>query len=445
MRRTIYFYILLLLSVFCNNAFAQQNLSLSEAIELGLKNNYQIEIAQRNVEIAQNNNVWKATGRFPTVNFSLSNENTFSGQNNPAGFLREFNSLSGGLAGNVNASYTIFDGYTYRINKNRLATLEAQSLGNVQVAIENTVQAIILAYYNVSIQIQNIATIQELLELSRDRIEYQEVKREFGQAGKFDLLQSEDAYFNDSATYLIQLNNYDLAMQNLNLAMGQDEVNQEYNLTDPLEFSAEAYAYATLEQKMLSSNQNLRNLYVAQRLSSIQTEAANTARYPTISVNGGLGLGGNLSRLNVIKPSTFMIDNPNQTSNYNAFINFTASYNIYDGGTRKRNVQNAEIQEQIAQLNIEDAKRQLSNQLSTTLASYNNQVQLLQITGQRMENAKENLVIAEERFKAAQINSFDYRTIQLNYLNATQSNLQAVFNLKNTETELIRLTGGLIR
>ena len=177
MRRTIYFYILLLLSVFCNNAFAQQNLSLSEAIELGLKNNYQIEIAQRNVEIAQNNNVWKATGRFPTVNFSLSNENTFSGQNNPAGFLREFNSLSGGLAGNVNASYTIFDGYTYRINKNRLATLEAQSLGNVQVAIENTVQTIILAYYNVSIQIQNIATIQELLELSRDRIEYQEVKR----------------------------------------------------------------------------------------------------------------------------------------------------------------------------------------------------------------------------------------------------------------------------
>ena len=99
----------------------------------------------------------------------------------------------------------------------------------------------------------------------------------------------------------------------------------------------------------------------------------------------------------------------------------------------------------IAQLNIEDQKRNLFSQLENTFATYNNQKRLLQLTDNLLENANQNLGIANERFKGGLINSFDYRSIQLSYINASQSRLNALLNLKNTEVELIRLIGGLVR
>ena len=74
-----------------------------------------------------------------------------------------------------------------------------------------------------------------------------------------------------------------------------------------------------------------------------------------------------------------------------------------------------------------------------------NQKRVVTLTEQLVSNARENLGIAEERFKGGLINSFDYRAVQLAFINAEQSRLAAIFNLKSTETELIRLTGGLVR
>jgi outer membrane protein TolC len=130
---------------------------------------------------------------------------------------------------------------------------------------------------------------------------------------------------------------------------------------------------------------------------------------------------------------------------FQPFINLSASYPIYDGGARKIRLENARKEELIAQLNISDLKRTLNNQLANTLATYNTQKRLVEVTTSLVENARRNLEIAEERFRGGLINSFDYRTIQVSYINASQQRLNAVFNLKNTETELIRLIGGLVR
>jgi outer membrane protein TolC len=126
-------------------------------------------------------------------------------------------------------------------------------------------------------------------------------------------------------------------------------------------------------------------------------------------------------------------------------LNFSATYNLFDWGRRQKTIENAQMEEMIAQLNIEDQKRNLFSQLENTFATYNNQKRLLQLTDNLLENANQNLGIANERFKGGLINSFDYRSIQLSYINASQSRLNALLNLKNTEVELIRLIGGLVR
>ncbi|RME96863.1 MAG: hypothetical protein D6772_11270, partial [Bacteroidetes bacterium] len=58
---------------------AQQPLSLEEAITIGLANNYQIQVARAAVAVAENNNDWSLTGKYPTVNLELNSTNTYTG------------------------------------------------------------------------------------------------------------------------------------------------------------------------------------------------------------------------------------------------------------------------------------------------------------------------------------------------------------------------------
>ncbi|MCI5083916.1 MAG: TolC family protein [Saprospiraceae bacterium] len=432
---------------FWYSATAQQPLSLAEAIEKGLENNYQIKISEANLEIAANNDDWVIAGRYPQINLTLNSNNGFTNTNNPASILREQSSFSSGIVPGIELNWTLFDGYRVRFTKKQLEGLRQLNEGNVQVAVENSIQAIINAYNQALVQQEQLEVLGEVLELSRDRINYQETRKEFGQATSFDLLQTQDAYLSDSTNYLVQENNLENAFRNLNLSMGVDDLSQRYLLTDELAVEADGYELEALKQKLLASNKNLQNLQINRELANINTRIQEAAKYPTVNLRTGATYNVNISageQKFAFSPEPETIPQV-ASKNFNYFLNFSATYNLFDWGRRKKNIENAMTEELIAQLNIDDLKRNLFTQLENTYATYNNQKRLLELTDQLQENASRNLNIANERFKGGLINSFDYRSIQLSYINATQSRLNALLNLKNTEVELIRLIGGLVR
>ena len=102
------------------------------------------------------------------------------------------------------------------------------------------------------------------------------------------------------------------------------------------------------------------------------------------------------------------------------------------------------MEEKVADLDVSNQKRNLSIQIQNAIANYNHQIELINLTESLLTNARRNIEIAEERFRAAQITSFDYRTIQLSYINANLSKLNSIFNLKMAEMEIDRLTGDLV-
>ncbi|MBT3621845.1 MAG: TolC family protein, partial [Flavobacteriales bacterium] len=61
-------YILILLLP--NLLFAQNNLSVMEAITIGLQENYDIQISAKNQKISKINNNWANAGALPTINLS---------------------------------------------------------------------------------------------------------------------------------------------------------------------------------------------------------------------------------------------------------------------------------------------------------------------------------------------------------------------------------------
>jgi outer membrane protein len=52
--------------------------------------------------------------------------------------------------------------------------------------------------------------------------------------------------------------------------------------------------------------------------------------------------------------------------------------------------------------------------------------------------------IADEKFRTGAISSFEYRDIQLIYLNSALRRLEAIYDLIGSRTALTRLTGGFL-
>ena len=422
------------------------DLSLAEAVNQALQNHLQIKISDANQAIAQNNNSWEAAGRFPTISLILNSQNSYTNANNPANVaLPESISYGTGVNGTLDATWVLFDGFKVRINKQQLELLETQSFGNTNIVVENIMQNVILAYYQAKLAEDQLEVVGEVLTLSADRVAYQELRQDYGQASTFDILQTQDAFLSDSSNYILQQNNFRAAIQNLNRAMGVTDISQTYTLTDQLNGDAPALDLEDLEQRLLNRNNSLQNAAINLELANINTELAESNRAPRISFSTGLSYDLSVDKINGINIFTGEEFGTLTGNTLNAYGNLSASYSIYSGNSRQRAIENAQVQQLMSAWSLEDLQQDLLLQLKLAYDTYNNQTQLVALNEALVENARQNLLISEERFKGGLINSFDYRTIQLSYINANQALLNAIFNLKNTETNLMRLTGDLVR
>ena len=74
---------------------AQEELSLSKAIEVGLENNYQLKIYRKSEKVSELNNTWGNAGAYPSLEFNLGYRNT-KDYNEEKDFMRNsFNSFFG--------------------------------------------------------------------------------------------------------------------------------------------------------------------------------------------------------------------------------------------------------------------------------------------------------------------------------------------------------------
>ena len=423
---------------------AQTPLTLPDAIRIGLQESYQIDIAEQRIDIAERNDNYKTAGAYPTVDFIFNVPSNYAIQNNPNSFIQGAFVTTGANAA-VQANWVMFDGYRVRYTKRRLETLVQQTRQSLQLQVEATTVNIMLAYYNALIAREQLEVLQDVIDLSRDRIAYQELRREYGQSNTFVVLQTREAYIADSITLMQQQVAYSNSILNLQLAMGVVSSEVEYIPTDSLAADFEQYAYETLEQRLLADNNNLQNLLLNRELATVNVDLRRATLYPTISAGASAEYGITVARLFADNPNT---GEPFETAvgdNIGVGLGFTLAYPLYDAGQRRRNIENARVEALIAQLDIDDLKRTLRAQLATTLATYDNQRRLLQLAQARVSLLEEQLAVAEERLRGGIINTFDYRQIQVNYVNAQQVRLNIIFQLKTTETELVRLTGGITR
>lgn len=408
---------------------AQQNLSLSEALSLGLENNYDLQMIKKSEQISEINNTWGNTGIMPSIKLSANGRENFNFNDNE-------NYRNQTITPELSLNWVFFDGFSAQISKQKYEELEVLSKGNTAVLVENTIQDIILAYYNCVLQNEMIDVYKELEELSRDRFERSENSMKIGASTTYENLQAKTSWLEDQSNLLQQKVNYENAMRVLNFALAvEDDIS--WNFTDDLNFNIPDYQFDDLKGRMVSNNQNLKNQYVNQSLKAKETALAKSNYYPTLSLSTGIN--------NSDVGNYYSGNTPDMTQNSsNAYIGINLSFNLFNGGITRRSVQIAQISEETAQIQTDQMEHSLNNQLLQMYSNYTLQKSLLELAEEKVNAAKLNVELSDAKLRNGAINSFNYRDVQIMYMNAATSNFRSIYNLIEANTDLLRISGGII-
>ncbi|MFW5851126.1 MAG: TolC family protein, partial [Bacteroidota bacterium] len=149
------------------SAFSQDSLSLERAIDLALKNNFSILISKNSETIASINNSWGNTGGIPMLTFTstashINYDALDETPNNSDNIQKRFSN-------EVALQWTLFDGFSAVIEKEKLEYLEKISEGNVRALIEGTIYSTIQAYHSVLVQKHAMISVGEIQTVSKER------------------------------------------------------------------------------------------------------------------------------------------------------------------------------------------------------------------------------------------------------------------------------------
>lgn len=426
MKNKLILLILIFIGPFSN---AQQALSLNDAILSALENNYMLKIVKQNQRISEIQNDWGAAGRYPYINLS-------AGDNNSLNLNENENYINNRFTAGASLNWTLFDGYSVQINKQRFEELENFSKQNTAIIIEGTVQSVVLAYFNVLLQQEKLAAFEEVMNLSEDRFNRVETEKELGSAVTYDLLQAQNAFLSDRSAFLLQEVALKNALRDLKYLMAEGE-NMSYDLTEKFEAIPVEYTLEELETQLFENNRSLKNQYINQRLLENAVASAKSSFAPSLNFSGGIT--GTKNRIN-FKERGVNIDN-----SANFYGNFTLSYNLFSGGNRKRALQIAKIDEEVGVIEIEEMKHDLANSLENLYEFYLVRKELLNVANENLAAAKLNLEISRDKFESGAINSFNFRDVQNIYLNASQRKSEAIYNFIDTHNALLRMIGAIVQ
>jgi outer membrane protein len=417
------------------NAQGQQ-MTIEQAIEVALKNNYDIAISKNLSQQAVNNNTLGNAGMLPRIDLNATGtlaNNATKQQFSTGQSVDKTGVQSKNVATGAYLTWTVFDGFKMFATHERLQELQSMGELNVKVQIENTLVRIITAYYTISMQKQMINGLKENIAVSEERLKIAQKKLEVGSTSKTEVLQAKVDLNALKSTLIRQTTLLGDAKADLNQLLLQS-AEQEIDVLDSIPLMNQ-YKYEELQNAIVSNNSDL--LY-AQRNIEVSKYAVREGRslaYPKLNLNANYIF----SRVQNQAGLTLL----NQNLGLN--LGFTATWTIFNGFTTNNAIKNL-------QLNLQNSIYQYDNlksltQLSLLKAFRKNldDTAILKLEEESRSLAKENLSIALERFRLGVTTSIELKLAQQSYEDAVDRLADARFNAKVSETQLLKLSGGIIK
>ena len=422
---------------FCMTSIAAQKLvSVSEAIELALENNYGIKIISNNKEIAKNNAGVLNSGYLPTV--TSSSGATFNRDNLEAEFANgESTALNGAKSSRYNASinlnYTLFDGLGRYYDYKRLKETYKLSELQARETIENTIAQLYVVYYNVAQVTENVTVLEKTLTISKDRITRASYQFEYGQGTMLNVLNAQVDINNDSINLINAKQQLVNTKRDLNVVLG-NVISSEFRVDTTIDFKLDI-DQNDLATKVKSNNVNLLQLDKNIMINTFIVKANKSGYLPSLGLTGSYGWNkGNNNAASFVAVST----------NTGLSGGLSLSWNLFDGGATATRVSNAKIELENRSLEKESMVIDIERNFNNAWDDYQNKLTIFQVQENNIITSTNNFNRTQEKYKLGQATSIEFRQAQLNLINSELNRNQAKYAAKIAELTVLQLSGELL-
>ena len=411
-----------------------QEMTVEDAIRLGLKNNYDIQIARNEAEIASNNKGKGVANFLPVID--TNGDFRYDDTNEKTGSPTSFgNSVTRTSSSAISLSWTLFDGFGMFADKNRYDELATSGMYQARNTIESTVVSVMRAFFNLVQQEQLLDVVLDTRDISRRRLEREEIRRDLGGASSTDLLNARVNFNNDEATLLDQQLAVTIARKELNIALAQDPstpvaVKKEI-VVPPLELKLDDLLVLAEERNsvLLTAMHN-------KRVAEENVRIARSAFWPRLVLNGSYGY---TDRSLFGEAITAGADSSG--ARIESGVGLMLSFNLFNGNVDKINYQNARLEELNQDLSLRNIKNEIAGLVQERYTTFQKRLAKVRLEEENSVTARQNMQLQKERYAIGASDSLDFRDAQVKYAQAQVSLIVARFDARISLLEIQQLIG----
>lgn len=412
----------------------QRTCTLQSCLAEGLEHNYSIRISRNEEQVSKNNATLANAGFLPTLDFSAGYRGTLDDTETTARATGEKNKNNNVFDQTINAglslNWTIFDGFKITTNHQRLKELERMGETNTRIAIEDLIANLTAEYYNYVQQKIRLNNLRYAVSLSKERLRIVEARYNIGSFSRLDLQQARVDFNADSSKYMKQQEQLYTSRIVLNELMANPNVDEDIFIPDTIIDVNMLLNLTEIWENTMTINASLIKAEQNNMLAQLDYKTVISRNYPYLKLNSGYGYTLNKYDIAANK----------QRTNWGFNAGVTVGINLFDGN-RSRERKNARIAIENSRLQRERLELGLQADITNLWQAYQNNMEVLKLERENLIAAKENHLIAMDRYMLGDLSGFEMREVQKSLLDAEERILTAAYNTKLCEISLMQISG----
>ena len=447
-----------ILSFFWSDVYAQDKISLQQAVELALKNNLQIKQAQLNEALSDQNLKQSKAALLPTLNAGSNFNFRFGRSVDP--FSYQFvNEQITSTDGSVFTSLTLFQGgqKLSQISQNKFL-LESDKSTTRKVRNDLSLD-VVTTYLSILNNNDLVTAAQQQLDLSKQQLDRVQKQFDAGDKTLADLAQAKSQVATAELNLTNAQNQLDISYLNLAQLMERDPASKftiEVPVIDEIGKLNTAYSASDVFTQAVQNYPDIRIAEFDRLAAAKAVKVAQGNMYPQLNLQGSLGSGYSSNRQRVLErvptgtstPIGF-VEGTNQVvltpdigtitertpfsnqldENFNQTIGFGLSIPIFNGFSSRSTVRRAKIGYQNAILAEQLAKNSLNKVINQAVLDLKAAEKRYHSAQTAFESSKSAFFVIEQRYNVGLVNSLDLNQAQTNFNKAEFDVIQAKYDL----------------
>jgi outer membrane protein len=414
----------------------QDNFSLQELIRMTLLENYQLQIVQKDQQMAENLNTLGNAGFLPEAGIAAersweimtSESNLYTGATRSGTNAQStrFNAL-------MEIGWTIFDGFAMFAHRDRLNHMATLGELETRFFLEQTIADLAKTYYSLIREQRLLELYRQSFEVSSFRYELEERKRRVGSGNALLYHQAVLDLNADSARVIDQV---------MNIRDQQIQINRIINRNPDLPLNPEngninLYGIPLPEEIIemaISNNRDLERAKLEEMLADANSRIEKSERYPQVDLFGAYSFSHQTSQLGIIESA----------QNRGSYFGVRVRLKLFDGGKLNTRIENAMLEQEQAAIHEKDIRAMIESDLLRLTGRYHSFLQQHQLLQHSMEAANRSLIIAREQLQNGAINGYEFRQTQLTVLQMENQMIELMYAMRIIEIDIYRISGILL-